>query len=480
MTIESSAWQPLCLNTPNVLNISMEAEVGIEPTNPSSVIGLQLVPHAAFRLGTLWGAMNIAGALNFAPNRSHSSMPYLVRRTGSPFWFAGFDVTMPDGSVRRLKKSTKKRKRSEAMEEALRIEALERKTALGGDDMAGKAYGALAEAAEAAARGELSEARAREIIAKMAEASTGEPLRFYTVRTWAADWLAAKTTGTKSATSRRYKTSIEAFLAFIGSKSDMKLEALTKADLRNFRESIAKGRTAKTVNFYIADVAGMLRAAVREGMLLASPAAALGRLPEHDSLERETFTIAEVGQLVEAAGGQKWQERVYRRNRDPEQAASRSRDWQGLILVGFYTGARLGDCARLSWANVDLGSGVLSFMPAKTSRKKKKLQIPLHPRLKAYLLEIREVSATGPLFPALHARSVAGKTGLSGHFGAIAESAGVDRRTVREATKDKKGKVIQRSVQARTFHSLRHSLTSQLANLDVPEEIRRRITGHDS
>jgi integrase len=407
-------------------------------------------------------------------------MASLFKRPGSPCYFVAFDVTLPDGSVRRLKKSTKQRKRGPAMEEALRIEGLEKARALGGGDIAGKAYGALAEAAEAAARGELSEARAREIIAKMAEASTGEPLRFYTVKTWAADWLASKATGTKGATGRRYKTSIDAFLSFIGGKADMKLEAITKADVRTFRDSLRKGRTAATVNFYIADVSGMLRAAVREGLLLASPAAALGRLPTDDSLEREVFTIAEVAQLVEAAGGQDWQDSVYSSKRDMQEATTRSRDWQGLILVGFYTGARLGDCARLAWSNVDFTAGFLTFVPAKTSRKKKRLQVPLHARLKAYLLELAKDGSSGPLFASLHTRAVSGKTGLSGQFGSIADAAGVDRRTLREAKKDKKGKVVQRSVQARTFHSLRHSLTSQLANLDVPEEIRRRITGHKS
>jgi len=108
------------------------------------------------------------------------------------------------------------------------------------------------------------------------------------------------------------------------------------------------------------------------------------------------------------------------------------------------------------------------------------LRVPIHPRLKIYLTEISETGKDGPLFPLLHSRSVAGKTGLSGHFGAITQAAEVDRRTVREAVRDKKGKVTQRSIQARTFHSLRHSLTSQLANADVPEEIRRRIVGHES
>ncbi len=54
-------------------------------------------------------------------------MASLIKRENSPFWIAAFDVAMPDGSVRRLKKSTKKRKRAEAMVEAIRLEDLERK-----------------------------------------------------------------------------------------------------------------------------------------------------------------------------------------------------------------------------------------------------------------------------------------------------------------------------------------------------------------
>jgi len=55
------------------------------------------------------------------------------------------------------------------------------------------------------------------------------------------------------------------------------------------------------------------------------------------------------------------------------------------------------------------------------------------------------------------------------------EAGEIDRRTVREGTKGG-----QRAQHARSFHALRHSLSSTLANADVSEEIRRRITGHES
>jgi integrase len=55
------------------------------------------------------------------------------------------------------------------------------------------------------------------------------------------------------------------------------------------------------------------------------------------------------------------------------------------------------------------------------------------------------------------------------------EAAKVDRGTKRPGIKGE-----QRAQHSRSFHSLRHSLTSTLANADVSEEIRRRITGHES
>jgi len=215
---------------------------------------------------------------------------------------------------------------------------------------------------------------------------------------------------------------------------------------------------------------------MREGMLLASPCAALERLPEDDSTEREVFSVAEVGKLVTTAGDAAWQDPVFIEGRaDEATRAVRCDDWQGIILVGFYAGARLGDCARLTWGNVNLTRKTLSFMPAKTSRKRKRLEVPLHPRLVAWLKTRTPGTDDAPLFPSQFKAPVGGRRGLSSQFIAIMDHAEIDRRTVREGTKGG-----QRAQHARSFHALRHSLTSTLANADVSEEIRRRIVGHES
>ncbi len=66
-------------------------------------------------------------------------------------------------------------------------------------------------------------------------------------------------------------------------------------------------RTAKTTHLDAANVAGMFRHAMKDGLILANPAVAMARLPELDSAEREVFTVAEVGKMVNAAGNLDWQ-----------------------------------------------------------------------------------------------------------------------------------------------------------------------------
>jgi len=93
------------------------------------------------------------------------------------------------------------------------LETLERSAASSTGVNAPKAYEILTEAAEAAAKGELSEARARELISRLCELSTGEALKFHTLRSWATDWLAVKAATGKKATMARYKAHVGTFLA---------------------------------------------------------------------------------------------------------------------------------------------------------------------------------------------------------------------------------------------------------------------------
>ena len=54
------------------------------------------------------------------------------------------------------------------------------------------------------------------------------------------------------------------------------------------------------------------------------------------------------------------------------------------------------------------------------------------------------------------------------------QRAGIEQRIIRERKSDSGG----RSVNALTFHSLRHTFNSILANAGIPEETRMALTGH--
>jgi integrase len=424
-------------------------------------------------------------------------MATLIKRTGSPFWFVAFDVPQPDGTVRRLKKSTKKKTQEEAMAEVSRILETERKLAVATDEQNRKGYEILSEAAKSHAKGELSETRIFELMSRFSEVATGKALKSYTVRSWSEEWLARKKT-TKKATWNRYKTSVGRFLAWLGPKADAKLDSITRANAREFRDAIRAGwmppaetaaprtkkpskptlmpRVAKTANQYANDIASMFRAAVVERALIGNPFTGLTQLPEDDSTERRVFAPDEVRVLFAKAAEVGWQNETFSaKNPQLDARMARCKDWQGMILFGFYIGARLGDTAQLKWDNVNFNRSTVRFLPSKTSRRRKYILAPLHPRLLEWLEEQeRPMDPCAPVFPKLSKTSTSGKSGLSLQFAAIMKYANVDRGLIRE------GKNGRRAQYARGYHSLRHTSNSAMADADVSQEIRRKIVGHET
>lgn len=163
-------------------------------------------------------------------------------------------------------------------------------------------------------------------------------------------------------------------------------------------------------------------------------------------MERGTFTPAEVKILVDTAQD----------------------DWKTLILLAYYTGARLSDCCRMVWADVDLSGGTLAFTQAKTGEK---VTVPLHSDL---LVHLETLAGTDKpevfIMPHMAGLKPGGRHGLSEGFKRIVRKAGLDMERVKSAG--------VRQLSRRTFHALRHSFTSALANQGVAPEVRMKLTGH--
>jgi integrase len=272
-----------------------------------------------------------------------------------------------------------------------------------------------------------------------------------------AEWLTTKKASHAPATWERYRKPLEDFVAHLGTRATLPLRAATSKDIRKFRdEQRAAGRAAATVNFSHKALASAFEAAKRQAYIEANPCHAVDYLPTHEEkVEKGTFTAKEVSELVQATN---------------------SSDWQGVILVGYYTGLRLSDCLSLKWASVDLQARVLKVTPKKTARTGKKLEIPMSPDLEDFLLAHPVgKSESDPVFPSLAKLSVGGNRGASRQFQQIMQSAGQASGTLRDASGES-----GRAVAERSFHSLRHSYITALSSAGVAVEVRQKLVGHSN
>ena len=140
--------------------------------------------------------------------------------------------------------------------------------------------------------------------------------------------------------------------------------------------------------------------------------------------------------------------------------------------MGFYTGARLRDIADMTWESINFEKGTINFIAGKT---KKETIIPIHPSLKEALLDAAgQDDPTASIFTSMAGKGTGGAHGLSSTFAKIMSKANIDPQS------SKAGIGKARTKNSLSFHSLRHSFNSILANEDIAGEVRRKLTGHSS
>jgi integrase len=349
-------------------------------------------------------------------------MASVTRRSKSRFWYACY--TSRDG--RQVKKSTKTEDKASALRMAIEWERVER---LSRDGLA-------------------STFQFQQVVSKVSREVMGEALPCPTVASYFAEWLEVTKRRVTERSALRYAHTADLFLKSLGTVAQQPLRALTPRHIERFMVARQDAGVApKTLIVDVKTLSAALGRAQRFGYLDLNPVPAV-RLPRDTSSEREVFTPEEVHKLV---------------------AAAPDLDWQTLILLGYYLGARQGDCVRLTWDHVNAERGVIVYEQRKTG---KKVVVPIHFELLRHLDHVSTFHAQGPLCPKLAGKTSGGNHGLSEGFKRIVLRAGLDPMIV-------PGKGTNRFAR-RSFHSLRHSFNSLLANAGIAEEVRMRLTGHSS
>jgi integrase len=367
-------------------------------------------------------------------------MASIWKHPKSQYWTACYT----DHNGRQVKRSTKKTARDDAITVALEYERAER----------------------AARNGILTEAQCRRVLSDILEKTTGQHIRHKTAEDYFKDWISGKEQVKSARTMDRYRNTVDLFLKHMGKGASNPLSGIASQDIQSFLGARLKaGCAPKTVVVDAKTLNTAFNRAKREGILQFNPVEAVD-LPAADSSERETFTSGQVKLIIDALPQMDF-------GTDAD-AAQKQTDWQTAILLGFFTGARLGDCVDMGWSNVDLTLGLISYQPKKTKNtttKKNLVVVPLHPQLEQHLQKIASTDVPQPhLCPTLTDKDSGGGHGLSQTFKAIMRQAGIDSQSA-------KGKGT-RQFSKLSFHSLRHSFNSALANAGVDQELRMKLTGH--
>ena len=226
------------------------------------------------------------------------------------------------------------------------------------------------------------------------------------------------------------------------------------------------------------------------------------RLRPADTHSRRELTMDELKRLLEAAKRVGGNEKFKMKSEKCAEGSSSSHnlithpsnEWHKLILIGIYTGLRLGDCCCLDWSSINLAQHVIQLIPSKTKRHAhgRPVTIPIHPALEASLLgvpgaggclvpgaedplrqapgTVHQAPTSGPVLPMISEMYINARSSVGDRLKAIFRKANI---TTSVRIKGRKHMTPEA-----TFHSLRHTFVSFAANAGVPLHIVQSIVGH--
>ncbi len=371
-------------------------------------------------------------------------MASLHKQPGKPNWFCAFTTHDAEGNLRRHFKSTGTADKKQATQ----ICRTWANSSLYGE--------------------KLNADKAREIIAAgVADvlAASGESLPSATIREWCKRWLEFKKVEAEPRTHERYEVSLRRFLAFLGPKADKDLNTLRTDDVVRFRDDVATKLSTTSTNMDLKVLRSCLLAAVKQDLLTRNVASKVDTLKARGENKRRGFTIDEVQRILtrcDAAGG----------------------EWRGLVLTAVYSGQRLGDVATLTWNQVDLEKGEISFVTQKTGKRLcTRLAKPLADHLETLPATDDPAAFVFPVSAAM-AEKRSGTISTKFYDEILAPAGLVTARPRKNYGRGDrsmiKGRDAKREQSELSFHSFRHTFTTWLKSAGASNALAMMIVGHDS
>ena len=371
-------------------------------------------------------------------------MATVYKRVETGTWYAKYY----DADGKRVSKNTGSSSKREAQRIAAGFETEERDSRKKANQLP-KAFAIILETVtREAASGDLTLARAEEFVHRLHKLAN-PTFKESSLKEFWTDWITEQKRHVGASTAAGYAHDLELFTGALGQRiMNAPVNALTTDQVNTAIDKAKKAgkgngkatRKASTVNKALSSLRRVMETALAKGVATHNPAKQSRSLRQEDSSERAPFTVVEIRAMLD--------------HKDT------TGEWRGAITIAAHTGLRLGDVLSLNRKHID--GTHLVIMTSKTARQRKVITIPLTPPCVAWI-GIRK----GDFFPTLKKQATAT---TSMQFAAIMKKAGVPKEIEQPG-----GMKASRS-----FHALRHTFASWLAEADIHADVRQKLTGHSS
>lgn len=278
-----------------------------------------------------------------------------------------------------------------------------------------------------------------------------------------------------------YRNFLNSFAEHIGpAKASGMMQGISHKDCQSFYDALlASGLTPKTCRNYLKSVRACFARAVHMGIIPTNPAA-LVRTPLGPPGQRLPLTLEEVVAILRTLEDppEVYTGRFTRGYRGPAFLRGMTEEWRTAVLLGLWCGMRLGDATHRRWSDFDAELTQVTFLPEKKSRAGRPVTLPVVGALRAHLLAEREAgpkhggrrlgNPEGLLTPQLAAHNK-----NSERFGKLLNLAGIacDRAERKSA--------LAKPKRTKSFHSLRHTILTEMARHGVDKQLRQLLADHD-
>ena len=277
--------------------------------------------------------------------------------------------------------------------------------------------------------------------------------------------LAAK--GSSENTTRSYRTSLEAYLGWLGEHGHSWKEP-SRTDLRGYLADLAESHGRRTVAQRLAALRSFYRFATREGSVPGNPVAALPT-PRQPKRLPSVLSVAETEHYLEAAAdGLTPGDATGASPRSSQLHAALAFRDVALIETAYAAGLRIGELAALTLNQVDLRRGEVRVVGKGRKERVSLLGHPARAAIEKYLKDARPVLLAEAADPA-----AAGATLFLNARGGPLGVRGLRWRLERL-------RVAAGLPQGVTPHTLRHSFATHMLDGGADLRVVQELLGHEN